>query len=60
MGELLLFNFRVTNVKLKNEKKSFKYYSSNLRKRIETDNTPYTSKNLLQQYVLGLPKYAQK
>ena len=39
MGELLFFNFQVTNVKLINEKKSFKYYSSNVRERLEIDNT---------------------
>ena len=40
MDELLFFHFWVTNVKLINEKKSFKYYSSNVRERLEIDNTP--------------------
>ena len=47
MGELLFFHFRVTKVKLINEKKSFKYYSSNVCERLEIDNTPSISKNLL-------------
>ena len=40
MGELLFFHFRVTNVKLINEKKYFKYYSLNVRERLEIDSTP--------------------
>ena len=40
MGELLFFHFQVTNVKLIHEKKSFKYYSSNVRERLEIDKTP--------------------
>ena len=40
MGELLFFHFRVTNVKLINEKKCLKYYSSNVRERLEIDYTP--------------------
>ena len=60
MDELLFFHFWVTNVKLINEKKSFKYYSSNVHERLEIDTTPQISKNLLWQYVLGLPRYAQK
>ena len=55
MGELLFFHFRVTNVKLINEEKFFKHYSSNVRECLENDNTPSIFKNLLQQYVLGLP-----
>ena len=47
MGELLSFHFRVTHVMSINEKKSFKYYSSNVRERLEIDNTPSISKNLL-------------
>ena len=34
-----------------------KYYSLNGR---EIDTTPEIYKNLLQQYVLGLPRHAQK
>ena len=40
-------HFPVTNVKLINEKKSFKYYSSNVRERLEIDDTPQISKSLL-------------
>ena len=40
MGELLFFYFRVTNVNLINDKNSFKYYGSNVRERLEIDNTP--------------------
>ena len=40
MGELLLFHSQVTIMKLINEKKSFKYYSLNVRERLEIDNTP--------------------
>ena len=40
MGELFFFHFRVTNVKLINENKTFKYYSSNVRERLEIDSTP--------------------
>ena len=47
MGELLFFHFPVTNVKLINEKKSFKYYSSNVCERLEIDKTPSISTNLL-------------
>ena len=38
MGDLLLFHFRVTNVKLINEKKSHKYYSSNVREPLEINS----------------------
>ena len=38
MGQLLFFDFRVTNVKLINEKESFNYYRSNVRERLEIDN----------------------
>ena len=41
MGELLFFHFRVTNVKLIDKKKPFTYYySSNIRERLEIDDTP--------------------
>ena len=39
MDELLFSHFRVTNVKLKNEKKSLKYCSLNVRKHLEIDTT---------------------
>ena len=47
MGELLHFPFRVTNMKLINEKKSYKCYRSNVRKPLEIDIVPYIFKNLL-------------
>ena len=40
MVELLLSYFRVTNVKLINEKKILKYYRLNVRKSLEIDTTP--------------------
>ena len=41
-------------------KKILKYYSLNVLELLEIDTTPYISKNLLYQYVLGLPRHAQK
>ena len=60
MGELLFFHFRVTNVNFINKKNSLNItvrMSVNPKKSI-----PHLkiSKNLLKQYVLGLPRYAQK
>ena len=46
MDELLLFYFRVTNVKLINEK-NHEYYTSNVCEPLEIDTIPYISKNLL-------------
>ena len=40
MGELLFFHFQVTNVKLGNKKKPFKYYSLDVRECLEIDSTP--------------------
>ena len=37
MGALLFSYFRVTNVKLINEKKFFEYYSLNVREPLEID-----------------------
>ena len=47
MGELLFVHYTVKNVKLINEKKSFKYYSSNVRERLEINHTPWISKNFM-------------
>ena len=41
-------------------KKSHKYYSSNIREVLEIDPIPYISKNILEQYILGLFRHAQK
>ena len=60
MGALLFSYFRVTNVKLINEKKFFEYYSLNVREPLEIDTATWISKNLLQQYALELPRHAQK
>ena len=47
MVKLSFFHFRVTNVKLRYEKKFHKYYYSNVREPLEIDTIPYISKNLL-------------
>ena len=73
MFKLLLFRFRVANSRLtyifslssyKREvdqsKKFLNCSSLNVRERLEIDTTPCICKNLLQQHVLGLHRYAQK
>ena len=43
IGKLLFFRFRVTNVKLINQKKSHRYFSSNVHEPLQIDTVPYIS-----------------
>ena len=55
MVELLFFSLSSYEREVDKWKKSHKCYSCNDCEALEIDNIPYISKNLLWQYVLGLP-----
>ena len=61
MVEFLFFSHSSYESEVIKRKKIHKHYSSSVREPLEIDNIiPYIVKNLLYQYVLGLPRHSQK